>query len=72
MDESLFKLFTQFGVSGLIGWLLWVAMKERISDTKDRVLDMKERVTNLEKKVEECEQDREELWKRLSEHKRES
>jgi hypothetical protein len=60
--EALLKLFTNFGVSGLIGYLLWLSVKERMSDLKDRV-------TKLETKVDECEADREELWKRISDSK---
>lgn len=59
--DTALKLFTQFGVSGLIGYLLWLAIKDRFSD-------MKERVTKLESKVDDCEKDREALWERLSKH----
>jgi chaperonin cofactor prefoldin len=60
--EALLKLFTNFGVSGLIGYLLYLMVKERFAD-------LKERVGKLETKVDECERDREELWKRISEVK---
>ena len=59
MEESLSKLFAQFGVSGLIGGLLWIALKELRAD-------MRERIGKLETKVDACEKDREKLWERLA------
>lgn len=62
MEEQLLKMLSQFGVTGLSVYGLWLVIKERFADMKDRII-------KLETKVDECEKDREKLWVRLSESK---
>ncbi len=59
MDDTLVKLLTQFGVSGGLFGLLWIALKELRADVKERIV-------KLETKVDACEKDREKLWERLT------
>jgi predicted phage gp36 major capsid-like protein len=69
MDEKLFTALSQFGSSGIVGWVLWIIAKRFMDSDNVKHTEIttqfRARIDALEKSHEECNNDRKRIQQEM-------